>query len=67
MVLSMRRQNHSPLVYLVCLIAILTAARWAGLGDRHALVYVTLGLIVLLLIWGHRLSNPRPRRSQRSF
>jgi hypothetical protein len=42
MVLSMRRQNHSPLVYLV-------------------------GLIAVLLIWGHRISPPGSRRSQRGI
>jgi cation transport ATPase len=66
MVLSVRRRNHSPLLYLVALIAILTVARWAGLGDRHVLTYVTLGLIVLLLIWGHRINHAASRRTRRS-
>jgi cation transport ATPase len=61
------RQNHSPLLYLVAVIAILTVARWAGLGNRHALEYATLGLIVALLIWGRRMERADRQHSRRGI
>jgi hypothetical protein len=68
MVLIMRRRrNHSPLLYLVGLIAALTLIRWAGIGSQRVLEFVTLGLIALLLVWGHRITHTGRRHSQRDF
>jgi len=62
MVLRMRRRKHSPLVYLVGLIAILMVVRWAGFGDAHVLAVVNLILLSVMLAWGSLITRRQRQR-----